>query len=152
MVAKNSPTGLIATTSTAASPPLGDLVESCHWPLLLEANPRQLQRALALHTPECVLFWLDDWLGVAATARLIAWSRERGQRPFRVAVAHNVEGDVEPALRSAGAHGFLLLDGQPEDFIIDSLWPLLRSLSRPAAPSIPAFAHSDSSTNLVRPP
>jgi hypothetical protein len=151
MVAKNSPSGLIATTSAEASPPLDDLVDSCRWPLVLDANPRRLQRSLAFHTPECVLFWLDDWLGIAATARLIAWSRQRGHRPFRVAVAHNIEGDVEPALRSAGAHGFLLLDGQPEEFIADSLWPLLHSLSRPAV-AAPVHARADLLPNLVRPP
>jgi hypothetical protein len=161
MVAKHSPTGLIATTSAKAAPPLDDLVDSCRWPLVLDANPRRLQRALAFYAPECVLFWLDDWLGIADTARLIAWSRERGQRPFRVAVAHNIEANVEPALRSAGAHGFLLLHGQSIDFVADSLWPLLQSLSRPAAATassaalaVAASAHAsaDSSYNLVRPP
>jgi hypothetical protein len=112
MVVKNSPRGLIATTRAAATPPLDDVVCRCGWPLVLEATPRRMQRELALHRPECVLFWLDDGQAVEPTAQLIAWSRHRGARPYRVAVAYRMTCDVESVLRAAGAHSFLPLAGQ----------------------------------------
>src|SRR3989304_6246982 len=78
MVRKNSPTGLIATTRADLSPPLDDVVVRSRWPLMLSASPRRLARELSLHQPPCVLFWVEDRQSVAPTARLVAWSRERG--------------------------------------------------------------------------
>jgi hypothetical protein len=92
---------------------------------VLEANPRRMQRELALHRPECVLFWLDDKEAIAPTARLIAWSRHRGARPYRVAVAYRMAGDVESVLRAAGAHSFLPLAGQPGAHVAAALERLL---------------------------
>src|SRR5262245_49201291 len=98
MVVKLSSGGLIATTRAKVTPPLKELVGSCGWPLLLEASPRRMHRELSVHSPECVLFWLDELQAVAATAQLIAWSRHRGARPFRVAVAYRMTDDVESVL------------------------------------------------------
>jgi hypothetical protein len=132
MVVKISPRGLIATTRAVATPPLDDVVDSCGWPLLLEATPRRMQRELALHNPECVLFWLDDQRAVARTAHLIAWSRHRGARPYRVAVAYRLEGDVESVLRAAGAHSFLPLAGQSGNFVAAALERLMNESLRMA--------------------
>ncbi len=107
MVKKHSPLGLIATTSADVTPPLDDVVRCCGWPLVLEANPRRLARELALHNPECVLFWLEQRQNMSTLARLIGWSRERGARPYRMAVAYHIEADVEAVFRAAGVHSFL---------------------------------------------
>src|ERR671921_686146 len=101
MVSKNSPAGLIAATRADVSQPLDDLVASCGWPLVLEARPRRLARELSLHNPKCLLFWLDDRQSIAATVRLVAWSRDRGHRPYRVAVAYRMPADVEAVFRAA---------------------------------------------------
>ena len=130
MVVKISPTGLIATTRADATPPLEEIVAFCGWPLLVEATPRRMQRELALHNPECVLFWLDDQRAVASTAQLITWSRHRGARPYRVAVAFRMTGDVESVLRAAGAHSFLPLAGQSGAIVAETLERLLQESAR----------------------
>ena len=47
MVAKPSPSGLIATTRADATPPLGELADCCGWPLLFDqiGEVRELRRA-----------------------------------------------------------------------------------------------------------
>lgn len=132
MVAKLSPTGLIATTRAHATRLLDELAERCDWPLLLDANPRRLLPKLAMLEPECVLFWLDDRDSVAATAQLIGWLHQRGPRPYRVAVAHQLSGDVEAVFRASGAHGFLMMHGRPDAFVGDVLWPMLQEFKRAA--------------------
>ncbi len=162
MVVKNSPQGLIATTRTKTTTTLEDLVDSCGWPLLLDATPRRLHRELSYHDPECVLFWLEDRQGLTSTAKLISWSRERGARPFRVAVAFQMDGDVESVFRTAGAHGFLPVAGQSVAFVADAVWPLLQKSARlgktslaNAASSVPTgngVTSIEFQSDLVRPP
>jgi len=161
MVVKISPRALIATTRLAATPSLDDLVCCCGWPLVLEANPRRLQRELALHRPECVVFWLDEVQDVGPTAQLIAWSRHRGARPYRVAVAYRMTGDVESVLRSAGAHSFLPLAGQPGAHVAAALERLLEESVRTAqavatnptlAPTSGGHAALEMPAESVRPP
>ena len=89
-----------------------------------------MQRELALNNPECVLFWLDEREAVAATAHLIAWSRHRGARPYRVAVAYHMPADIEPVLRAAGAHSFLPMDGQSGSLVAAALEQLLKESVR----------------------
>jgi hypothetical protein len=129
MVAKNAPDGLIVTTATEASSPLGDLAADCGWPMLMGANARMLLQEFSLRIPSCVLFWLDDWQGVAPTARLIAWLRERNAKPYRVAVACNLDRDAETALRAAGAHSFLPLRGESGAAVVESLRPLFAAVA-----------------------
>jgi hypothetical protein len=144
------------------TPPLDDVVNCCGWPLLLEANPRRLAQELSLHKPACVLFWLDDRNGLARTARLVEWSRERGSRPYRVAVAFRQEADVEAAFRAAGAHTFLPITGHSGMAMADALRPLFAEPVRAAAEvlgnSTPWITLRDSlaalevPSELVRPP
>ena len=162
MVMKNSPRGLIATTRADATPPLEDVVDGCGWPLLLEATPRRMQREFALYNPECVLFWLDDRSAVARTAHLIAWARHLGARPFRVAVAYRLEGDVESILRAAGSHSFLPLAGQSGNFVAAALERLMNESFRTAGTTATESALATSAnaqlatldmpTEPVRPP
>jgi hypothetical protein len=112
MVQQRSPQGLIATTLSDVTPPLDELVRSCGWTLVLDATPRQLALELMHHQPECLLFWLEERKHVAHLAQLVAWARERGARPLRIAVAYQLGADVESALREAGAHGFLPIVGR----------------------------------------
>ena len=133
MVKKHSPLGLIATTRADVTPPLDDVVHCSGWPLLLEANPRRLARDLSLHDPECLLFWLDDRQGLAPTARLVEWSRQRGARPYRVAVAFRLGSDIEAVFRAAGAHTFLSISDRSGVVVADALRPLFAAPVRAVA-------------------
>jgi hypothetical protein len=133
MVASDPSPGLIATVLAAATPTLDDVAASCGWPVLLEASPRRIQRELSALNPECILFWLDDVLAIDATARLIAWSRQRGARPLRVAAALDPDDAVEAVLRAAGAHGFLSVSQQSAAMVAHALSPLLTEAEPSAA-------------------
>lgn len=133
MIKTISPAGLIATTRASATPQLDEVANCCGWPLVLEASPRRLARELSLHDPECVLFWLDDRHAIASTARLVEWSRQRGSRPYRVAVAFRLESDVEAVFREAGAHAFLPIAGRSGRAVADALRPLLAKPIRSTA-------------------
>lgn len=130
MVVSDPSPGLIATVQAAATPTLDDVAASCGWPVLLEASPRRVQRELATTNPECLLFWLDDGLAIEATARLIAWARQRGARPLRVAAALDADDAVEAALRAAGAHSFLSVSRHTAGAIASALMPLLAGAGR----------------------
>jgi hypothetical protein len=125
MVIRLLPSGLIATTGASASARLDDVASTCGWPLLLGASPRLLCRELSQLNPDCVLFWLEERQEIASTARLVAWSRERGTRPYRVAVALMPDTEVEAALRSAGAHSFLAISAWNPNDVMAALWPLV---------------------------
>jgi hypothetical protein len=164
MVAHDAPAGLIAAVRANAKPPLDAVADGCGWPLLLAATPKRLQRELALGSPDCVLFWLDEAAAVEPTARLITWGRERGHRPLRVAAALNLDAIVESTLRSAGAHGFLPVSRRSAVLIVealDALWPLPRDAARRAAGATAApriartskpMVAAESRADLVRPP
>jgi len=151
MVANRHSPGLIATTRADATPPLEELVACCGWPLLLDAGPRRLLRGLSLHRPECVLFWTDDWDHVTRTAELIAWSRRRGNRPFRLAVAYQLASDVEAVFRAAGAHSFLQVSGRPGAVVAGALGQLVAG-TVPAVATGELVGPVEFATELVRPP
>jgi hypothetical protein len=162
MVTNQTAEGLIATTHAEVLPPLGEFVDRCGWPLLLAANPRRLGRELSRHNPACVLFWLEDRGSVDATAQLVAWSRQRGSRPYRIAVAFQMEADIEAVLRAAGAHSFLPITDRSAESVADALWPLVRGPARGVAGSTAKttawanigepIAAAEIPSDLVRPP
>lgn len=125
MVASDPSPGLIVTVRASASPTLDDVAASCGWPVLLSASPRRIHGELTALNLECILFWLDDVVATQATARLIAWSRQRGARPLRVAAALEPPDAVEAVLRGAGAHGFLSVNRLSAGRIAHALRPLL---------------------------
>lgn len=130
MIANDPPAGLIATVRESTTPTLDGVASCCGWPVLVEATPRRLDRELSAANPECVLFWLDDVDAVDATVRLVAWARQRSARPLRVVAALDANAAVESALRSAGAHGFLPVNGQSASLIAEALSPLLAGAVR----------------------
>ncbi|HEY4233479.1 MAG TPA: hypothetical protein VGM76_08635 [Lacipirellulaceae bacterium] len=151
MVAMNTLDGLIVTTRKQASRPLVELAEACGWPALLGASARGLLREFSLQIPACVLFWLEDWDSIAATAQLIEWLRERNAEPFRVAVACNVEAGTEAVLRAAGAHSVLPVTGQSGAAIARALGPLLQSATRNGASPVAAANSPIASRDHVSP-
>ena len=162
MVKQHSPLGLIATARADVTPPLDDVVRCCGWPLVLAANPRRLARELSLYNPECVLFWLEELQNVPALARLIGWSRDRGARPYRMAVSYRLNADVEAALRAAGAHTFLSIADRSASAVADALRPIFAAPVRTAggaAEGLPPWpvthdpvANLTLLSDLVRPP
>jgi hypothetical protein len=162
MVPNISPDGLIVSTQTATSPTLEEVASRCGWPTLIGANARMLLHELSLRVPACILFWLDDLQSVASTARLILWLRERNANPYRVAVACNLAGDAEAALRAAGAHSVLPIHGDSEDDAVESLLPLLQAVSLRNVTSLAAslspadtpnyVPHMQYPSDLARPP
>ena len=144
MVANLPAEGVIATTCAAASPPLEELLFACHWPVLWQANPRQLRRELILRCPACVLFWLEDRRSLAATAQLIAWLRERGNRPYRVAAAYRVAADAESTLRAAGVHSYLPLTDDVATTVMEAIEPLLAIVRQADVVASAAFAAATS--------
>jgi hypothetical protein len=162
MVAMNTHGGLIVTTRKEPSAPLAELAAACGWPTLWAASARGLLRELSLQIPSCVLFWLDDRDGLAPTARLIEWLRERNAEPFRVAVACNAEAGTEALLRAAGAHTVLPVTGQSSAEIAQAIVPLLQPAAQrngaPAADFISQLTTGDRASplelapELIRPP
>ena len=155
MVAINSLNGLIVTTREEASAPLAELSAACGWPTLWAASARGLLRELSLQIPTCVLFWLDDWDSVAATARLSEWLRERNAGPLRVAVACDVEDGAEAVLRAAGAHSVLPVNGQCGAAIAGALAPILQLAVAGVVSGIATEARAspmELATDLMHPP
>jgi hypothetical protein len=126
---------------------------------VVKANPRRLASELSLCTPECLLFWLEDEQRITDTAQLVAWMKERGQRPFRLAVAYRMVADVEASLRAAGAHAFLSVTDNAVSRVasvvqslvgdastIDAAAKSTATANEPAAHTIEKLAH------LVQPP
>jgi len=155
MVQQRSTQGLIATTRADVTPPLEELVRSCSWPLVLDATPRQLALELAHHEPQCLLFWLEERKNVARLAQLVAWARQRGARPLRVAVAYRMESDVEAVLREAGAHGFLPIEGLSTRRVPEALRSLVENFAGTPVSAArefePAVLFSERSASLESP-
>jgi hypothetical protein len=128
----NSPSGIIATPQPDLTSPLEDLVACCGWPLVLAATARQLHRELSIQNPQCVLFWIEDRRYLTPTKKLIAWLHERGNRPYRLVVAHRQDQEAELALRAAGAHGYVTVLNDVASAVGEALphW-----LKLPTAPS-----------------
>ncbi|HEX3725791.1 MAG TPA: hypothetical protein VHV08_06090 [Pirellulales bacterium] len=113
MVAQFVNAGLILSTDGQTTSALDDLVAACGWPALLQATPRRLRQELSLGVPKLSLVWLDDFRELSATTRLLEWLRDAHPAVPRLAVAYRLGGkDVEPAIRSAGVHFFVAIDGQ----------------------------------------
>lgn len=138
MVAKLPAEGLIATRRAGTSLPLEELQVSFRWPVVWDANVRRLQHELALRCPTCVLFWLEEGRGLAETAQLIAWMRERGSRPYRLAAGYRLEANAESALRAAGAHSYLPISGEVAATVSNAWLPLLGVTEQPADSFIPS--------------
>ena len=64
--------------------------------------------------------------------QLIARLRDRGSRPYRVAIAHQLQADAEPAIRAAGVHSVLNTTGNIAALVQDALLPLLNLQPQPA--------------------
>jgi hypothetical protein len=83
--------------------------------------------------PTCLVFWLESRRHLAPTARQIERLRDRGPRPYRVAIAHRLEHDAEPMFRAAGVHSYLSTSGNIGSLVANALLPLLNIQRQPAS-------------------
>ncbi len=102
MVSDVTRTGLIVSPAGRASDLLDELIAATEWPVLLEPSVRLLFQQIEVTSPQCLLFWFDESHEIESTLKLIARLRDRGSRPYRVAVTHQLSTDAEPAIRAAG--------------------------------------------------
>jgi len=131
MVLEITRRGLIVTPARRTSDLLEELISQVDWPVLLQPSVRLLLQQVEVTAPHCLLFWLDETHDIDHVLQLIARLRDRGSRPFRVAVAHQLEPAVEPTIRAAGVHSVLSLSGSVTALVQDALLPLLNMQPQP---------------------
>ena len=124
--------GLIVTPSRRTGDLLEELISRVDWPVLLQPSIRLLFEQIEVTAPHCLLFWLDETHDIEHALQLIARLRDRGSRPYRVAVAHHLQPDAEPAIRAAGVHSVLNTNGSIAALVQDALLPLLNMQPQPA--------------------
>lgn len=153
--------GLVVSYSAKASALVDEFIALCDWPLLTQPTIRTVVEQIELHRPTCLLFWLEAMGELAAASRLIDQLRVRGQRPFRIAVAHNLPAEVEHALRAAGVHTYLTTSGNILALVEGALRPFIPVVPTPhiramPAAEVPVRAHGPTeargSTARMRPP
>jgi hypothetical protein len=133
MISNHLRRGLIVAPAPRISDPLEKLIAQLDWPVLLRPSLRLLFQQIEVTSPQCLLFWLDQTHEIGDALRLIARLRDRGSRPYRIAVAHQLEQDVEPAIRAAGVHSLLCTSGNIPALVQNALLPLLNLQPQPAA-------------------
>ena len=131
MVLEITRRGLIVTPARRISDLLEELISQVEWPVLLEPSVRLLFQQIEVTAPHCLLFWLDETHDIDYALQLIARLRDRGSRPHRVAIAHLLQPDAEPAIRAAGVHTVLNTNGSIAALVQNALLPLLNLQPQP---------------------
>ena len=139
MVTRAVNAGLIISSGVEPTAALDELSASCGWPMVLQATPARLRQEFSWGVPRVSLVWLGHRGELAASVRLLGWLRAAHPGVRRLALAYRLaDDDIEPAVRSAGVHLFLAVDGQVRA-VADRLrlWmvPCCRSRARWSAPS-----------------
>jgi hypothetical protein len=124
--------GLIIAQAARATALVEEIVALCGWPLLLQPTVRDLLQHIDRRRPECLLFWLEADNEIGRAAELVIRLRDRGPRPYRIAVAHHLSASVEHTFRSAGVHSYFAVSGDLRALVEDALLPLVE-LRRTAA-------------------
>src|SRR5262245_18117558 len=132
MISNHHRRGLIVAAARRAGDPLESLIAYLNWPVLLQPSLRLLVEQIEVSSPECLLFWLDQTHEIDDALRLIARLRERGPRPYRIAVAHQLDRQFEPTIRAAGVHSLLCSSGNMKALVQSALLPLLNRQPQPA--------------------
>ena len=125
MVSEINQRGLIVSPRRRTSDLLDELVALVDWPVLLQPSVRLMLQQIEVVAPQCLLFWLEEACEIDHALKLIARLRDRGSRPLRVAIAHQLAPDVEPTIRAAGVHSLLNTNGSMAALVQDALLPLL---------------------------
>ncbi len=121
--------GLVVSHAAKASALVDEFIALCDWPLLTQPTIRTVVEQIELHRPSCLLFWLEALAELKPTSTLISQLRVRGQRPFRIAVVHELPAEIEHTLRAAGVHTYLTTSG--------NILALVEGALRPFIPAVP---------------
>jgi hypothetical protein len=113
---------------------LDELIALVDWPVLLQPSVRLLLQQIEVLAPHCLLFWLEETHEIDHALKLIARLRDRGSRPYRIAIAHQLRPEVEPTIRAAGVHSILNTSANLCALVQEALLPLLnaQAVSQPA--------------------
>jgi hypothetical protein len=143
MVLEIARRGLIVTPARRTSDLVEELVAHFNWPVLYGPSIRLLVQQIEVHAPHCLLFWLDEMHDIAHTLKLITRLRDRGPRPYRIAVAHHLQAADEPRIRAAGVHSFLFTSGNIAALVQESLLPIVNLHPQPAPSSNESIRHNE---------
>lgn len=138
MVNQIATCGLVVRHSAHSSALVDEFIALCDWPLLTKPTIRTVVEQIEFFRPTCLVFWLEAMGELASASKLIAQLRVRGQRPFRIAVAHDLSAEVEHALRTAGVHTYLTTSGNVLALIEGALRPFIPSVPAPHLRKMPA--------------
>jgi hypothetical protein len=147
MVSDITRRGLIVTPARRTSDLLEELISHFNWPVLFQPSVRLLFQQIEVIAPHCLVFWLDETHDIGYALQLIARLRDRGSRPYRIAVANQLHPDDEPRIRAAGVHSLLLTSGNIASLVEDALEPILAPQT-----ALASNAHLDHSKPLIRGP
>ncbi len=125
MVNEITTLGLIVTHCLLPSELLDEFIALCGWPVVTQPNLRKLIEQIEFTRPLCLIFWLDASSELQSASKLIAQLRARGPRPYRIAVAHALAGEVEHPFRTAGVHTYLATSGNISALVERALLPFM---------------------------
>jgi hypothetical protein len=125
MAYQNTHRGIIVTPAVRSTALVNELIALCDWPVLAQPSLRTLVEFIDLHRPLCLLFWLEAARDIPSAAALIATLRDRGPRPYRIAIAHCLDQRGEHSLRTAGVHSYFATSGDLQALVEDTLIPLI---------------------------
>jgi hypothetical protein len=125
MAHQNTHRGIIVTPAVRSTVLVDELIALCDWPVLTQPSLRTLVEYIDLHRPLCLLFWLEAARDISRAADLIAILRDRGPRPYRIAIAHCLDQAGEYSLRTAGVHSYFASSGDLQALVEDMLIPFI---------------------------
>lgn len=125
MVNEITRSGLIVAQSARSTPLLDELISLCEWPVVWRPSVRTLFEQIDISHPLCLAFWLETDADVPPATQLIARLRDRGPRPYRIAVAHLLAASVEQTFRTAGVHTYLATSGNITALVDEALMPFV---------------------------
>jgi len=126
--------GLVIAQTPRATALVKEIIALCEWPLLLQPSLRDVLQHIERRRTECLLFWLEAENDIGHAAELVRRLRDRGPRPYRIAVAHCLGARVENTFRSAGVHSYFAVSGDLRPLVEEAILPLVE-LRRAAAQS-----------------
>ena len=125
MVNDISRSGLIVAQSVRTTPLLAELVSLCKWPVVCRPSFRTLFEQIDIGHPLCLAFWLESETDIPPATQLITRLRDRGPRPYRIAIAHCLAAKFESSFRTAGVHTYFAINGDLAALVDAALLPFV---------------------------
>lgn len=125
MVSEITRSGLIVAQTARTSPLLAELISLCNWPVVWRPSSRTLFEQIDIGHPFCLAFWLESDAEIEPAAELVARLRDRGPRPYRIAIAHCLAAEIESTFRAAGVHTYFAVNGDLAALVDAALLPFV---------------------------